>query len=212
MNSPSIVAPPYSRVHLGFLVIMPKAARRVYEAIHYLARRWGNEIRITDRHLIQECSEMVSRRCIQKGLNQLEALGLISRFRQHGARIITFLATFPKKLMSQASEGKPAAKAASDAPVPMQNPPLPSERPPTPEEVTKRDEMLALWRQGKFGVISQPSLSSAATSAADPDAIRAQEESRARQLAMIEARKLAHAPHGDDQAEAPNGQAPPARE
>jgi hypothetical protein len=87
----------FSRVPLGRLVDMPKAARRVYEALHYqrwLAKKKGTEIDVTIGQLCETCG--VKRRCVTKGLEQLEKLGIILRDKcmAFGRRIIRFLVTF----------------------------------------------------------------------------------------------------------------------
>jgi len=93
----------FVRVALGMLRKLPGAARTVYEAIHVAARK-GREIPLTDREISRECG--IGRRCVQKGLRQLEDLGIISRLRQHGRRIITFLVNFASK-----AKTKPASKS-----------------------------------------------------------------------------------------------------
>jgi biotin operon repressor len=84
----------FTRVALGQLAKLPHAARVVYEAIHVEARK-GREIPLTDREFARQCG--IGRRCVQKGLKQLENLGIISRVRQHGRRIINFLINFAAK-------------------------------------------------------------------------------------------------------------------
>jgi hypothetical protein len=90
----------FSRVALGQLAKLPHAARVVYEAIHVEARK-GREIPLTDREFARQCG--IGRRCVQKGLRQLEDLGIISRIRQHGRRIINFLVNFAAKATKKVS-------------------------------------------------------------------------------------------------------------
>jgi hypothetical protein len=116
----------FSRVALGQLAKLPHAARVVYEAIHVEARK-GREIPLTDRELARQCG--IGRRCVQKGLRQLEDLGIISRIRQHGRRIITFLVNFAAKAAKTLG---PKSGRRSEGPQQPGVPPAPSTagRPP----------------------------------------------------------------------------------
>jgi DNA-binding MarR family transcriptional regulator len=98
----------FTRYALGDAVDLPKAARRVFEALHYL-RRKGREINVTIAELCEQCG--VKRRCITKGLAQLEAAGKIRRDKcmAFGRRTITFLVKF-------AGESKREAKPRPGAP------------------------------------------------------------------------------------------------
>jgi hypothetical protein len=100
----------FTRYALGDAVNLPKAARRVFEALHYL-RRKGREIDVTIGQLCEQCG--VKRRCITKGLRQLELAGLILRDKcmAFGRRIITFLVRY-------AGESKRKTKAQPRAPNP----------------------------------------------------------------------------------------------
>jgi len=206
----------FSRVPLGLLVLLPKAARRVYEPLHAYFLRWGKEIPLTTKELIKECGGTVGRRCIQKGLRQLEDLGLISRFRQAGGRIITFLASFVEKVKAQAKTGSQAGRKTPAAPAASQNynPPPPPEAPLTPEQEAERRAELERWNRGQFGITNRPAISAAVPCIADPEKVREQEESRKRQLAAIKARKEPETPLGSDRAELPSlsDEDPPARE
>jgi biotin operon repressor len=81
----------FSRVPLGIMKDLPRAARTVYEAIHHRVRL-GKTIDISDRELASECG--IVRRTVQKGLRQLEDLGIIERVRTKGRRLITWLIKF----------------------------------------------------------------------------------------------------------------------
>jgi hypothetical protein len=123
----------FSRVALGQLAKLPHAARVVYEAIHAEARK-GREIPLTDREFARQCG--IGRRCVQKGLKQLEDLGIISRIRQHGRRIINFLVNFATKTAKklgaksgQRSEG-PQQPSEPTAPGVAGSPPVQNYNPP----------------------------------------------------------------------------------
>ena len=96
----------FCRVPLGMLRDLPRAARTVYEALHYLARR-GSTFDVTDRELANECG--IGRRCVQKGLRQLEDLGIIERFRTRGRRLITWLVKFASKTAANGAQKAPQA-------------------------------------------------------------------------------------------------------
>jgi hypothetical protein len=83
----------FSRVPLGLLADMPRAARTCYEVLHNLDRQ-GRKIELTDRDLCGLLGWTVGRRAVQKGLRQLEQLGIIARCRSAGRRVISFLCRF----------------------------------------------------------------------------------------------------------------------
>jgi hypothetical protein len=117
----------FTRVPLGLLVDLPKAGRRVYEALHGLARKSG-EIRLADRELVRLIGT-VGRRAVQKGLKQLEDLGVIDRFRTGGRRLIKFLVRFAGKSPAPAtatntpttSSPRDPGSATAKASYPQQN-------------------------------------------------------------------------------------------
>jgi hypothetical protein len=130
----------FSRVALGQLAKLPHAARVVYEAIHVEARK-GREIPLTDREFARQCG--IGRRCVQKGLRQLEDLGIISRIRQHGRRIITFLVNFAAKAAKtlgaksgRKSEG-PRPPSESTTPGAAGSPPVQNHNPPSAHTARK---------------------------------------------------------------------------
>jgi hypothetical protein len=97
---------------------LPGAGRTVFQAIHVLMRK-GREISTTDREFTRLCG--IGRRCVQKGLKQLEDLGLISRVRQHGGRIITFMVNFASKA-KVTSLPKSGRKSGKPQPSPLPTP------------------------------------------------------------------------------------------
>ncbi len=104
---------PWSGVTDPDLVDLPKAARRIYPIVQ---RYWRSdrEISIQDREFCRLCN--VGRRCIQKGLRQLEDAGVIVRLRAAGRRIIRFLrdlATKKKTATSNPSAARPDESPAA---------------------------------------------------------------------------------------------------
>jgi DNA-binding MarR family transcriptional regulator len=114
----------FSRVPLGMLAELPKAARRVYEALHYL-RRKGREIDVSVGELCE--LTQVKRRCVTKGLEQLEDLGIILRDKcmAFGRRIITFLVRFAGESAREARKAKSRATGQQNAPAKEQADQLP---------------------------------------------------------------------------------------
>jgi hypothetical protein len=164
---------------------------------------------------LEKLEDRVSRRCVQKGLRQLEDIGVIRRFRQGGTRFIAFLVGFAKPKRAhqpgRKSDGarNPAAPSASAPDVhpagkPVDPPPDPDPGPAlSPEErsawfrnLTGREaspqpaeaapQLEAARRPGLFAFRT-----TAAPTLADPEKVRKAEESKERQLAAIAARKQA---------------------
>jgi DNA-binding transcriptional MocR family regulator len=101
----------FSRVPLGILKDLPRAARTVYESIHHRVRL-GKTIDISDRELANECG--IVRRTVQKGLRQLEDLGIIERVRTKGRRLITWLIKFASATPKpKPAAGKPTTTSSS---------------------------------------------------------------------------------------------------
>ncbi len=93
---------PWVKVVDRDLIDLPKAARRIYP--HVL--RWFQQhetITATDREFCRLCN--IGRRCVQKGLLQLQKAGIISRARKCGRRIITFLRNLASKKKVQSKRG-----------------------------------------------------------------------------------------------------------
>jgi hypothetical protein len=88
----------FARYEKFSAVKMPQAARRIYDILHDAARRYGPEIKLKIAEIIDALppSLRVKRRCITKGLRQLELMGIIFRdkCRAGGVRIINFLREF----------------------------------------------------------------------------------------------------------------------
>jgi hypothetical protein len=83
----------FTRIPLGLLVDLPRAARRCYEVLHDLDRQ-GRKIDLSDREFCGLLNWSVGRRVIQKGLRILEDLGIIARIRSRGRRTIEWLCRF----------------------------------------------------------------------------------------------------------------------
>ncbi len=96
------VAPgePWVRITKAELAKLPDAARALYGEIHDLARK-PFPIDNTDQWFARECGH--GRRWVQKGLKQLQDVGIIDRIRGGGRRVIHFL----KRLATRASESRP---------------------------------------------------------------------------------------------------------
>jgi hypothetical protein len=132
---------------------LPGAARTVFQAIHALARK-GREIDTTDREFTRLCG--IGPRCVQKGLKQLEDLGLISRVRQHGGRIITFLVNFATKAAEKVhpKSGRKSEKPAGQPPSVPAATKEPEPEPPVSEEEAK--EAAAALRAMMADVTASP--------------------------------------------------------
>jgi hypothetical protein len=106
----------FSRVAHGLIAQLPSAARRIYDLLHSLYRP-GCKIRITDREIASRCG--CKRRCVQKGLRQLQDIGLIDRIRAHGGRIISWLIPFRAKKTTRSPRDKATRPAPrTDQPAP----------------------------------------------------------------------------------------------
>lgn len=121
----------------------PSAARKVYACLMFYAYLWrikDGRITITDRFAAQWCSShfagdtygSTGQRCWQKGLKQLEKLGVITRHRQHGGRVIIINVKHPepKPKATPRPKAKPAQAPAAKAPAPTpETPPRPAQTP-----------------------------------------------------------------------------------
>jgi hypothetical protein len=126
-RSPSDPVPVlFSRFERFVAAKMPLAARRIYDVLHDAARKLGPNIKLTIAEIIDRLpwELKVKRRCISKGLRQLELMGIIfrDRCRFGGVRIINFLREFVTN--------RPTS-AKSKAGVPVVEAPAP----PTPESL-----------------------------------------------------------------------------
>jgi hypothetical protein len=221
----------------------PRAAQRVATVLVTRAR-FGRlmpsglfpPFAMSDPRIMDELAKLedrVGRRCVQKGLKQLEDIGVIRRFRQGGARFIAFLVSFarpkqgPRPARKSAGAGDPPAPSAAPGPEirpadkPADPPPAPDPGPtPSPEEVAAWFRNLTSGeeenpqpeepppRPGRFAFRM-----AAAPTVADPEKVRRAEESRKRQLEAIAARKLAgQAPTPDPPPAGPARPDEPARE
>jgi len=212
----------FCRIPRGLMSRWPRAARRVYDVLHHHARFCRllpdglyERFPLSDPQIMRELRELedeVGRRCVQKGLNQLERLGVIRRIREGSVRFIVFLASFAKpKQASQAGRGrKPAAQPAANLAAEKPPDPAPSAPEPDPEPAMSQEETAAAIRAAiasteassgteatpgrRFG----PSLGAAVPVVFDPERIRAAEENRKRQLEAMAARKAAKAIEGRD--------------
>lgn len=110
----------------------PQAAQTVWEFFGPFIGRGKFTITATDLQIAQWCG--IRRRCVQKGLKQLEGMGLISRRRQHGHRVITIECPQVKPAAKDKDKGasKGARPPSSRKRLPIPN--LQKDRPVTPEE------------------------------------------------------------------------------
>jgi hypothetical protein len=167
---------------------------------------------------LEELEDKVGRRCVQKGLKQLEDLGVIRRTRVGGTRFIQFLVNFTKpKPRSQSGRKsgearKPAARSTSSPDVPPAD--KPDGPPPDPEPTLSQKEYAAQLRN-LIGTEDNPqsteatrrrigaSLDAAVPTTPDPQRIRQKEEQRRRTEEWLGARKQAKQVSGQDQAAPP---------
>ncbi len=112
----------------------PQAAQTVWEFFGPFIGRGKFTVTATDLQIAQWCG--IRRRCVQKGLKQLEDMGLISRRRQHGHRVITIecpqVKPSAKDKDKGGNKGSPSTPASSRKRLPIPN--LQNDRPVTPEE------------------------------------------------------------------------------
>jgi hypothetical protein len=219
----------------------PRAAQRVATVLVTRAR-FGRlmpsglfpPFAMSDPRIMDELAKLedrVGRRCVQKGLKQLEDIGVIRRFRQGGARFIAFLVSFakpkqgPRPARKSAGKGNPPAPAAPapesrPAAKPPDPPPGPGPgQPPSPE-------VLAWFRDLASGQETSPQPPEAAPRPGrsgfrvtavprvpDPEEVRRAEESRKRQLDALAARRQARqVPTADPPPAGPTQPDGPARE
>jgi hypothetical protein len=176
---------------------------------------------------LEELEDKVGRRCVQKGLKQLEDLGVIRRTREGGVRLIQLLVNFtkpkPRSQSGRKSDGarKPAPPSASGPEVRAADkavdPPPDSDPGPTLSQ-----EERSAWFRNLTSTEASPQPAEAATrpeadrrpggvafrvtaapTVADPEKIRKAEESKKRQLAAIAARKQAQQVSAPDPPESP---------
>jgi hypothetical protein len=206
----------------------PQAARRLVSVLGECARHCRllpdglyERFVLSDPQIIRKLEELedkVGRRCVQKGLKQLEDLGVIRRTRQGGVRFIQFLVSFtkpkPRFQPGRKSDGarKPAPQSASGPEVratdkpPDAPPPDPDPDPGPPlsqEEIAARIRAMTATEASPGPIPGRrtgvgPSPGASAPSLSDPERIRRAEESRKRQLEAIAARKLAREASGQD--------------
>ncbi len=93
----------------------PHAARMVYKALEWF-RRNRPEVTITDRLIAGFCG--IKRRCVQKGLLQLQLLKVIERIRTGGGRVIKFLLRFATKPKPEKKSHGPKPAFGSGGPKP----------------------------------------------------------------------------------------------
>jgi hypothetical protein len=178
---------------------LPGAARTVFQAIHGLARK-GREINTTDREFTRLCG--IGRRCVQKGLKQLEDRGLISRLRQHGGRIITFLVNFATKAKetfvpkSGRKAGKPQLPAVPAATKPPEPEPLASKEEAAEAAAYLKAQLAGAEASSEPAEATRgrrvgPSLGAAVPITPDPEQRRREEEARRMAAEHFAARKQA---------------------
>jgi hypothetical protein len=164
--------------------------------------------------LLKDLGDEVGRRCVQKGLKQLEDLGVIRRIRQGGVRFIRFLVSFAKPDKPTSHSGrkvgsvpKPTARPTS-APAPgpaAEKPPAPDPGPTlSPQETAAAiraatAEATSGPTQAAPGRRFGPSPRAAVPRLSDPERARQAEERRRRNEAWIAARKQARAVDRGDQ-------------
>jgi len=167
-------------------VWFPRAAEKVHAALEWF-RRNRPEIRVTDRMIGDHAG--IKRRCVQKGLLQLQLLGVIQRLRDGAVRVIKFLLRFPTK-------PKPEAKGAKGASEPAKAPfPAPTEShkrslpitPLSPEEEEKVREEWGRWKRGR----GRPGLGTVVPPIDEKEKARKEEEKRQRNLDQLAAMRAA---------------------
>ncbi len=133
---PEITQPFYKSPYAG--AVLPNAARKVWACLMFHVWRGkltDGRITLTDRMGSRWCTARfgeepfgngrygsTGRRCWQKGLQQLERIGWISRHRQHGGRTITITIQFPAAEPKAPAKSKPRPAARRAAPQPMAPP------------------------------------------------------------------------------------------
>jgi hypothetical protein len=214
----------------------PKAARRVATVLAEKARHCRltpaglyERFALSDPGIIKilekleeeldESGFKVGRRCIQKGLNQLEKLGVIRRFREGGTRFIGFLVSFSKpKPGPQSGRKSDGTRKPATEPTPSHQDRPAEEKPVDPPLDSAPEGPPVDWRNWQqhlppvagtdahakpaeaaprhhFGA----SLGAAVPTLADPERVRRQEENRKRQLDAMAARRQARRVSGQDQ-------------
>jgi hypothetical protein len=204
----------------------PQAAQRVASVLVTRAR-FGRLLpsglfppfAISDPRIMDELAKLedrVGRRCVQKGLKQLEDIGVIRRFRQGGTRFIAFLVSFakpkrgPQPARKSAAARAPATTSASGPEIRPADKPVDPPPDPDPGPTLSPEERSAWFRDLiDRGASPQPAeeaasppgsarrpgffafRSTAAPTVADPEKVRKAEENKKRQLAAIAARKQA---------------------
>ena len=111
---------------------MPGAARTVYEFLHRRARFKRPKITVRDRVAAAKCG--IVRRTFQKGLQQLQAMGLIERIGRGVNRVIHFFDRFAKPKKAPPKSKPPEASDQPNVAAPEAKD-RPNEGPPIlPEE------------------------------------------------------------------------------
>jgi len=142
----------------------PSAARKVYACLMFYCYLWrikDGRITIADRFGAQWCSRhfdgdpygSTGQRCWQKGLQQLENLGVISRQLGRGRRVIVINVKHPDPKPKAKPSPKPKpAPAQAKAPPPTQapaTPPRPAQAPKLadepPDDTPLDPETQAIW-------------------------------------------------------------------
>jgi hypothetical protein len=172
---------------IGALRKMPGAARTVYEFLHRRALRTGSKITVRDRIAAEACG--IVRRTFQKGLRQLQAMGLIERMGRGLNRVIHLFDRFakprkssPKRKQEKATDADGEKKVTATQAIPDTE----------PLSASEREASLELLRNFRSEPTRTPEIIT------DEEEARRTEERRGLLLAQIAARNAAPAHHSND--------------
>jgi DNA-binding transcriptional ArsR family regulator len=193
----------------------PRAARRVFRIL--LEKGWREacegsfRFKFSDSQLAKWLN--VGRRTIQKGLRQLEDLGIISRPRIDGSRVIAFLGELAgrAKRAPNASTKKETKPTPTTPPEPAPGAPELDPGPPlSPEEVAAQiRNIIGTEADPATPESSRPTrrigmpIGAAIPKTPDPEKIRQAEEKRRLANEWLAARKQAREASGQDRSTSP---------